>query len=244
MEIVLVPGFWLGASAWQEVVRHLDYAGHRTHPLTLPGLEPDDPARAVVTVRDQVAAIVAAIDGASGTHALGDPEGGERDVILVGHSGGGPLAAAALDARPERVARVVYVDSWPLPPGAVIPSGLEPVDGVVPLPDWDAFDDEDLVDLTDDLREQFRRQAVPEPGLVVTGAIDLDDDERRRAVPATVIACEFSGDQVRSWVEGGADFVAELRALRDWEVLELPTGHWPMFTRPRELAEKILEAID
>jgi hypothetical protein len=38
--------------------------------------------------------------------------------------------------------------------------------------------------------------------------------------------------------------VAELRRLRDWEVVELPTGHWPMFTRPRELAEKILEVID
>jgi pimeloyl-ACP methyl ester carboxylesterase len=251
MEIVLVPGFWLGAQAWREVVPHLERAGHRAHPLTLPGLERDDPGRAAVTVEDQVSAIVAAVDGARDAHDQepdgGEPHGrepGERDVVLVGHSGGGPLVAAALDRRPERVARVIYVDSWPLSPGEVIPSGLTPVEGVVPLPDWGQFDDEDLVDLTPEQREEFRRIAVPEPGLVATGAIELHDDGRRRAVPATVIACEFGAELLTSWVEGGADFVAELRRLRDWEVVELPTGHWPMFTRPRELAEKILEVID
>ncbi|ERK69201.1 hypothetical protein N136_04478, partial [Leifsonia aquatica ATCC 14665] len=149
---------------------------------------------------------------------------------------------AALDARPDRVARIVFVDSAPLAPGDVIPSGLTPVDGEVPLPDWDDFDDEDLVDLDDPLREAFRRAAVPEPGGVVTGGIELRDDAHRRAVPATVIACEFGESDLRRWVAAGEGFCRELSALDRYDVVELPTGHWPMFTRPEELGAAIAEA--
>ncbi|WP_025159334.1 alpha/beta fold hydrolase [Leifsonia aquatica] len=234
MEIVLVPGFWLNASAWERVTPVIEAAGHRAHPLTLPGLEAVEASRAGIGVAEQVAAIVGAID------ATGTP--GARDVVLVGHSGGGPLANAALDARPDRVARIVFVDSAPLSPGDVIPSGLTPVDGEVPLPDWDDFDDEDLVDLDDTLRDVFRRTAVPEPGDVVTGAIELRDDARRRAVPATVIACEFGEADLRRWVAAGEGFCRELGALDRYDVVELPTGHWPMFTRPDAVGAAIAEA--
>ncbi|GIT81882.1 esterase [Leifsonia sp. LS1] len=234
MEIVLVPGFWLNARAWEQVTPTIEAAGHHTHPLTLPGLEAVSAPRAGIGVVEHVAAITAAVD------AAGDP--GARDVVLVGHSGGGPLANAALDARPDRVARIVFVDSAPLPPGGVIPSGLEPVDGEVALPAWDDFEDEDLVGLDDELRAAFRRDAVPEPGDVVTGAIELRDDARRRAVPATVIACEFPEADLRRWVASGEDFCRELGALDRYDVVELPTGHWPMFTRPADLGSAIAEA--
>ncbi|MGN6427715.1 MAG: alpha/beta fold hydrolase [Leifsonia sp.] len=223
MEIVLVPGYWLTANVWQGVVPALEAAGHHAHPVTRTG--EDVPA--------QIAAIVAAVDG------IGDPA--ERDVVLVGHSAGGPLADGVLDARPDRVSRIVFVDSAPLSPGGVVPSGLEPVDGVVPLPDWDDFEDADLMDLTDEQREAMRRDAVAEPGGVVTGAIELRD-ERRRQVPATVVACEFTGADLRRWVAAGEDFCKELGELADWEVVELPTGHWPMLTRPAELGAILAEA--
>jgi hypothetical protein len=38
--------------------------------------------------------------------------------------------------------------------------------------------------------------------------------------------------------------VAELARLRDVEYVDLPTGHWPQFTRPVELGEIILAAVD
>lgn len=234
MEIVLVPGFWLNANAWERVTPPIEAAGHHTHPLTLPGLESVTAPRDGIGVAEQVAAITAAVD------AVGDPSA--RDVVLVGHSGGGPLANAALDARPGRVSRIVYVDSAPLAPGGVIPSGLTPVDGEVPLPEWDDFEDEDLVGLDDDLRAAFRRNAVPEPGGVVTGAIPLEHDAPRRTVPATVIACEFAEADLRRWVDAGEDFCRELGALDRYDVVELPTGHWPMFTRPEELGAAIAEA--
>src|SRR5437879_8074936 len=137
MHIVLIPGLWLDASSWDDVVPDLERAGHRTHALTLPGMESKDAERSKITLRDHVDAVVEAIDSLDG------------DVVLVGHSGGGAIAHAAADARPERVVRVVYVDSWPNGDGGVINDGLPSENGEIPLPDWSVFDAEDLVDLDD-----------------------------------------------------------------------------------------------
>ena len=236
MEIVLIPGFWLGADAWREVTPVIERSGHHAHPLTLPGLHANDTGRGTITVTDQVDAIVRAIDD------VGDP--GARDVVLVGHSGGGPLAYAATGLRPDRISRTVYVDSWPLGPGGVIASDLTPVDGEIELLDWDDFEDADLIDLTDEQRDEFRRTAVPEPGAIPTTPIELADDARRRAVPATIVACEFTPADLRSWVDGGSPVLAEVGRLERLEVVELPTGHWPMFTRPAELGALLAEAAD
>ena len=163
-------------------------------------------------------------------------------VVLVGHSGGGAIAHAAADARPDRVARVVYVDAGPLGAGNAINDGLPVVDGEIPLPDWSMFDEADLRDLDDDLRARFRARAVPEPTAVAYDAQVLND-ERRYDVPATIIACEFPSEQLRQWIAEGNPYVAELAAMRDVEYVDLPTGHWPQFTKPTELGQAILAAI-
>ena len=67
-----------------------------------------------------------------------DPASGK--VVLVGHSGGGAIAHAAADARPGRVARVVYVDSFPMGEGGLINDELPVENGEVPLPDWSLFE--------------------------------------------------------------------------------------------------------
>jgi pimeloyl-ACP methyl ester carboxylesterase len=69
-------------------------------------------------------------------------------------------------------------------------------------------------------------------------------DDRRYDVPATVIACEFSAEMMRGWMTAGHPYVSELAKIRDLEFVDLPTGHWPQLTRPRELASAILGAID
>ncbi|WP_374007384.1 alpha/beta fold hydrolase [Leifsonia sp. LS-T14] len=236
MEIVLVPGFWLGADAWQEVTPVIERSGHHAHPLTLPGLDARATDRGAISVADQVDAIVRTVD------EIGDHDA--RDVVLVGHSGGGPLAYAATGLRPERIARTVYVDSWPLGPGGIIASDLTPADGEIELLDWEDFEDADLIDLTDEQRDAFRRAAVPEPGAIPTTPIELTDDLRRRAVPATIVACEFTPADLRSWVDSGSPVLAEVGRLESLEVVELPTGHWPMFTRPAELGALLVEAAE
>ncbi|OMH24197.1 alpha/beta hydrolase [Tersicoccus phoenicis] len=230
MDVLLIPGFWLDGASWAPVLGPLEAAGHRVHPLTLPGKDAVDADRSGIGLRDHVDAVVARID------ALDGP------VVLVGHSGGGAIIHAAADARPDRVARNVYVDSGPLGAGAVINDEI-PTDGPdAPLPPWEFFEDADLTDLTDELRTQFRARAVPEPARVTSDPQRLHD-ERRFDVPVTVIACEFSGDQLREWVAAGNPFVAELGRVRDVDIVDLPTGHWPQFTRPGDLAEALVAAV-
>ena len=69
-------------------------------------------------------------------------------------------------------------------------------------------------------------------------------DERRYDVPATIIACEFPSELLREWVAEENPFVAELASMRDVEYIDLPTGHWPQFTRPVQLSQAILAAVD
>ncbi len=233
MDIVLIPGLWLDGSSWDEVVPLLQQVGHDTHALTLPGMESRDADRSKITLRDQVEAVVAVID------SFGSTDG---DVVLVGHSGGGAIAHAAVDARPTRVARVVYVDSLPIGEGGVINDAFPAEDGDVPLPDWALFDEEDLIDLDDELRAGFRERALPAPVHVARDPQQLSD-ERRYDVPITVISCEFPSAVLQKLIEQGHGYVQELAKVRDVEYIDLPTGHWPQFTRPKELGQAILASL-
>jgi pimeloyl-ACP methyl ester carboxylesterase len=231
MDIILIPGFWLDGSSWDQVRPVLEQAGHRVRALTLPGLESAAADRDGIRLRDHVDAVVAAVDQAGGP------------VVLVGHSGGGAIAHAAADARPDRVARVVYVDAGPLGEGRAINDELPATDGEIPLPDWSEFDEADLRDLDEELRAAFRARALPQPKGVAYDRQVLTD-ERRYDVPATIIACEFPSEQLREWIAQGHPYVAELAAMRDVEYIDLPTGHWPQFTKPAQLARAILAAVD
>lgn len=230
MDIILIPGAWLDASSWNQVTPALEAAGHRVHAMTLPGLESVDADRSGIGLADHVDAAVKALDAIEAD-----------EVVLVGHSAGGAIAHAVTDRRPDRVARVVYVDSVPLGEG-VVNDELPVVDGEVPLPDWDVFDNEDLVDLDDTLRADFRARAIPEPLGVLTDPQRLSD-ERRYDVPATVIACEYPASMYRDFIAKDAGYTRELGRLHDYEIVDLPTGHWPQFTKPAELAEAILAAL-
>lgn len=230
MRIILVPGFWLDATAWDAVIPGLLAAGHDVTALTLPGLESRNVDRSNIGFDDHVAAVVKTIDAMDG------------QVVLVGHSGGGPVVHAAADARLSRVARVIHVDTWPGTPGRCINDSMPVVNGEIPLPSWDDFDDEDLVDMDDTLRDSFRARAIPQPARVATDLQTLVN-EARHDVPTTVIACEFPADRLREWMAGGAESLRELSEMRNVTYVDLPTGHWPMFTKPDELASAILRAI-
>ena len=76
------------------------------------------------------------------------------------------------------------MDSTPLAAGAAINDGFTADGDDVPLPDWTEFDDADLVDLTEELRAEFRARAIPEPRRVTSDLQELQD-ERRYGIPVT-----------------------------------------------------------
>lgn len=231
MDIILVPGFWLDASSWEEVTPALVAAGHTVHPLTLPGLESADTPRAGIGLRTHIDAVINKVDSLEGK------------VVLVGHSGGGAIIHGVADARPYRIARAIYVDSGPLGEGGVINDELPHEGDDIPLPPWDGFEEADLVDLTEELRERFRARAIPQPKGVAYEQQHLHD-VRRYDVPATIIACEFPTSMLNQMMDAGHPFTEELARIRNVELVDLPTGHWPQFTKPAELGQALLAAVD
>lgn len=230
MHVILISGFWLQGDSWATVTPALVTAGHQVLTPTLPGKESATANREGVGLRTHIDAVTAIVDSLDGP------------VALVGHSGGGAISHGVADARPDRIARVVYVDSGPLGEGAVINDDFESEDHGIPLPDWGAFEDEELTDLDDALRAEFRRIAVPEPVGVATEPQHLHD-ERRYDVPVTIISCTMPRELLEQFIAGGHPYVAELARIPSREIVELPTGHWPQLTKPHELAQLILAAL-
>jgi hypothetical protein len=55
-------------------------------------------------------------------------------------------------------------------------------------------------------------------------------------VPSTVVCTGFTSEQVKDFAKQGSAWLGGLAELRDVTYVDLPTSHWPMWSRPRELA--------
>lgn len=218
MDIVLIAGLWLDGSAWERVISGLQARGHDPVPLTLPG-QGDGLTRA--TLEDQLAAVVAAIDAAPG------------NPMVVGHSAACSLAWMAADARPERVASVVLIGGFPSADGETYADFFPTSDGLMPFPGWGPFEGSDSDDLDEQARRDLTARAIPVPEAVTKGVVRLVD-ERRYDVPVVLVCPEFTPDQARSWIDAGD--VPELTRARHVEMVDIASGHWPMFSAPVELA--------
>lgn len=219
--IILVPGFWLGAWAWDEVAAILRAAGHDVTALTLPGLDSVDTDRSAVHLVDHVDAI---------SHAL---LAAPAPAVLAVHSAAGFPGYAASDRHPDRIAAMVYVDTAP-GKGALDPDFT---DAEKPL-DWASVEEEENLDgLSDAQKATFRERAVPEPGAMLRESVELTNDARRD-VPSTFICTGFSAADYQTYAREHPDwaFLAGIPELRHTTWVDLPTSHWPMWSRPAELA--------
>ncbi len=222
--VILVPGFWLGAWAWDEVADSLRADGHDVTPITLPGLDSVDTDRSGITFADHVDAIVEAV------------EANDSPVVLAVHSASGFSGYAASDRVPERIAAMVYVDTAP-GVGALDPD----FDGAEKPMVWEEIVEEENLDgISEEQKETFRQRAVPVPGALLREAAQLTN-EARRDIPSTIICTGFSAEQYQTYAREHPEwaFLAGIPELRNVTWLDLPTSHWPMWSRPRELAQII-----
>ena len=226
MDIVLIAGMWLDGSAWGDVVPKLEKLGHHPIPLTLPG---QGDGNTDATYADQVAAVLAAVDAASG------------QALVVGHSAACALAWVAVDARPETVARVVLIGGMPNPDGEKYFGYFEPVDGVVPFPGWEPFEGPDSDDMSEEVKATVAAGAIAVPSGVTQGIVSLTD-ERRYDVPVTLVCPEFTAAQAKEWLEAGD--IPELAKATNVAYVDIDSGHWPMFTKAEELARILADCAD
>ncbi|MEU8827338.1 alpha/beta hydrolase [Streptomyces sp. NPDC048636] len=227
-EFVLVAGAWLGAWAWDDVVPELRAAGHGTHPLTLSGVADKRgvPAGQQTHVRD----IVDEIERRD-----------LRDVILVGHSYSGIPVGQAAERIGARLARMVFVDanvpvdgesfvmSWP-EGRSIVEASCADHDGF-----WAPLTAADFAHqgLTDEQIGRIVSGATPHPGATLTEPAALA--RSLGGLPATYVKCLLDG------TEPSPD-VARLLTSDRWRLVRMDTGHWPMFSQPRELARVLLDA--
>lgn len=229
--IVLMAGHYLGAWAWDEVLGHLETDGTRAVAMTLPGLDRDDADRTARTLDDQAAAIRDMI-----------AQHGDHPVVLVAHSGANAPVSLVLDVHPELVSRVVWVDSGPVADGSVFAPDFPDELEELPLPSFDALGQHaSLEGLSAEALERFRARAVPEPAPVLRQRVQLTN-EARHGVPTTMVCCSISGEQVMELAQAGHPMFAEVANLEHVDIVDLPTGHWPMWSRPRDLATVIRSA--
>jgi pimeloyl-ACP methyl ester carboxylesterase len=74
-----------------------------------------------------------------------------------------------------------------------------------------------------------------EPGRSQRGA------EGRRDIPSTLICTGFTAEQYQTYAAEHPEwaFLAGIPELRNATWVDLPTSHWPMWSKPAELAQII-----
>jgi pimeloyl-ACP methyl ester carboxylesterase len=237
---VLVPGFWLGSWVWDAVGRELRAAGHEVHPMTLTGLgDRVHLATPQLDLETHTTDILSAIEYA-----------GLEEVILVGHSYGGLPVALAADRAPGQLARVVYLDSAPLPDGMrqfdFNPPGVQEeiekrvaAEGEgwrIPPPPFIevAEDPANLAGLSEADLALLRTRSVPQP---FATALQPLRRPHGGSVPETLIACVFPEDQVRQMIADEHPMFGGFAGPP--QVLPLATGHYPMLSRPADTARAL-----
>ncbi len=227
-QFVLVPGAWLGAWSWKNVVPVLEKAGHSAYPVTLTGMG----ERAHLATKD--VGMETAVQDVLNVIRYNEID----DFVLVGHSFAGKVAAAVADRAPDKTRKVIYLDaSRPervrTPQGGFDPArefGAPPQGGfAIPLTK------ETVASIGKDVKgtnlEWMMSLATPWPIKLAADPITLS--AKYDEVKEAYILCTLTGDPVDEIIAG------------KWGKLEGPyktieTGHWPMITKPAELAKDLM----
>src|SRR6202142_823809 len=116
---VLVHGAWFGGWCWQKVIPLLESAGHEVYAPTLTGLaERASELSPEVGLDTHIQDIVGLLE-----------EKNLHGVILVGHSYAGMVITGVVDQVPERIAHLVYLDTF-------VPRDGESMASISPIVNW------------------------------------------------------------------------------------------------------------
>ena len=233
---VLIHGSWHGGWAWQDVIRHLSENGHRVHAPTLPGHGPAV-TRLGVTHQDCVSSVGAYIQ-----------RRGLEDVILVGHSFGGTVVQKVVEEIPQQISRIVFVDALVLADNQCVFDNLpaqyvalfkslaaESSDNSMLIP-WEIWRDNFMQDATESIARSIWEQLSPGPNQVNLDRLDLKRFYSL-ALPKSFIYCRQDKALPPNYFHPRMS-----SRLGTFKLIEMDGSHEVMFTRPAELAEKIVEA--
>jgi pimeloyl-ACP methyl ester carboxylesterase len=242
---VLIHGTWHGGWAWKEVIDCLSEKGHRAYAPTLAGHGPGE-TRSGVTHDDCVNSVVSFIQ-----------QGGLDNVILVGHSFGGTVVQRAAEEIGDRITRTVFLDALVLNRNesvfeilpAVFLDSLQPRhnggqsatssadSSEFAIPPWETWRDNFMQDAVEEHAWLMWEQLTPEPAQVNLDKLDLSRFHSLNIIPKSFIYCRHDRAMPSGYFHPGMS--SRLGACK---VVEMEGSHEVMFTRPAELAEKLIEA--
>jgi pimeloyl-ACP methyl ester carboxylesterase len=241
---VLVGGAWLGGWCWKPVARRLRDNGHDAYPVTLTGLgERAHLSRPEIDLDTHIADVVNLIEFED-----------LHDVVLLGHSYAGLVVTGVADRVPDRISQLVYLDTGPIPNGTALietfpPEVREHVERQVeelgagwrfPVPPREELATFGSLEGLDDAKlELLRSRAVDQPFGTFTQPLQLENPAMEE-LPKVGILCSFSFEEVQAIIDSGNPVFREM-ASPSWRFIELPTGHYPMFSRPEDLAAVLLD---
>jgi pimeloyl-ACP methyl ester carboxylesterase len=225
---VLVPGAWLGGWAWKEVASILEEKDDQAFPVTLTGMG----ERVHLAMKD--VGMETAIQDVLNIIKYNSL----NDFVLVGHSFAGKVAAAVADRAHDKVKKVVYVDAFRPeiirePQGGFDPTREfgPPAQGDNAIPLTEEIIDRIGKDVVGENRKWMMSLATPWPIKLAKDPITLS--ENYDSAKEAYIFCTLSGDPVDEIIAGKWG-----KLYGPCKVME--TGHWPMITKPDELAKDLM----
>ena len=234
---VLVHGSWQGAWSWDGVRDRLRARGHRVITPALPGRGDIGEDRSWIGHDENVAAVLAALDG-----------DGAGPVVLAGHSLGGVTISQVADQRPDRVARLIYCAAFVLDDGEsaadVMPEQMRTAitelsttrpDRAIPMP-WEFWRQNFIQTASEQLARESHERLVPDPYRPVFDPVKLRRPVHRE-LPATFLA--FTQDKTMPpgfWHPGMSG------RLNDGAVIEIDGDHEMLLSAPGPLADALHHA--
>ena len=229
---MLVHGAWHGGWCWARVADRLIAAGHRVFTPTQTGLgERKHLMRKGISLDDFVTDMTNVIEAEE-----------LSDIYLVGHSFGGRSVCGVADRMPERIKRLIFLDAGLPQPGKSVFDGFSPnvrearikaaqefSGGLsVPAPKAASFGVTETADAA-----WLERRMTPHPLSTYTTPMNLKNPIGN-GLPVTYIRCTAPKYTV---VDPSGAYA---QARKDWQYVELATGHDAMVIVPGPLADILL----
>jgi pimeloyl-ACP methyl ester carboxylesterase len=227
---VLVHGSWHGGRCWDSVAMLLRGAGHRVDAPDLAGLGADRTPLAGITLatwRDQIVALV---------------DAAREPVVLVGHSRGGIVISEVAEARPDKIARLVYLAAFLLGDGETIARTMRADGTSLILPNLIVFEDGiSSIVRSEGLAETFYGDCTPEEVAQAKALLRPEPVLPNRT--ALRLSAERFGRVKRAYIATAADRAVPpalqrkmYTALPCDPLITMDTAHSPFLSAPATLA--------
>lgn len=234
---VLIHGSWHDGSAWTPVIKHLERNGHTAFGPTVAGH-----GKGVNKQVTHAQSTQSVVDFIVSNHLT--------DIVLVGHSYGGTIISKVAEIMPERIRRLVFWNAFVLNHGESMHDTVPPQyralfqqlaqaspDNTVtlPFPIWrEAFiNDGDLA-----LAQSSYEQLSSEPYQQIIEPLDLQTFYTLQTPKSYLNGMDDMALPQGEW--GWHPRLSSRLGL--FRLVQMPGSHELIFSNPRGLAEKIIEA--